>query len=117
MYADYNYYANEYCQGMKNSVIPQEKTEFYLKKASMLLNSLFVSRKPRKPYDYIVCDTCCEIADCLYRLEKREGISKEENDGYAVTYSQNALSSYRAAYDIAVRNLGASGLLYRGIDL
>ena len=117
MYADYNYYTNEYCIGLKNPIIPQDKTEIYLKKASMFLNSLFVSKKPKRPYEYIICDTCCEIADCLYRLEKREGISKEENDGYSVTYSSNASSSYEAAYGIAVRNLGSSGLLYRGIEL
>lgn len=116
MYADYNYYINEYCDAVENPEIPQELTDKYLKKASLFLNSLFSGKKPRKPYECTICDACCEIAECLYRLEKREGISSEENDGFSVTFSSNAPAPYKAAYDIAVRYLGASGLLYRGIE-
>ena len=116
MYADYNYYTTVYCSMLKNPQIPEEYTEMYLKKASVFLDSLFVCGKPRKPYTDSVCDACCEIAECLYRLEKREGISSESNDGYSVTFS-GISPPYEAAYSIAVRYLGASGLLYRGIEL
>lgn len=116
MYADYNYYMKVYGDTLKEPKIEENYIEWYLKKASSFLNSLFLGGKPRKPYSSELSDTCCEIADCLCHLEKTEGIVKEENDGYAVAFSTNAPSPYKAAYDIAVRRLGASGLLYRGLE-
>ena len=116
MYADYNYYAKVYCSTLKEPKIEEDYIEWYLKKASSFLNSLFLGKKPKKPYSLCLSDACCEIADCFYRLEKTEGISREENDGYSVTFSSDASSPYKAAYDIAVRHLGFSGLLYRGLE-
>lgn len=116
MYADYNYYLKVYCAALKEPGIEENHIEWYLKKASAFLDSLFLYRKPKKPYDCEISDACCEIADCLFRLEKIEGIEREENDGYSVTFSNASSSPYKAAYDIAVRHLGLSGLLYRGLE-
>ena len=116
MYADYNYYMSEYCNGLKEPEIPLEHIEWYLKKASVFLSSLFFRTMPKKPYSRMLSEACCEIADCFYRTEKREGISREENDGYSVTFSNDGSSTLKLAYDIAVKYLGMSGLLYRGLE-
>lgn len=115
MYADYNYYTTVF-YNMRSTRIPETETVRYLKKASVFLDSLFMHEKPKKPYSAALSDACCEIADCLYRLEKTEGISCESNDGYSVTFDTKTSSPYTAAYAIAVRYLGAGGLLYRGLD-
>ena len=116
MYADYNYYVSDYCSALKEPEIPDDHIEWYLKKAEVFLNSLFLRTIPQTPYSQRISNACCEIAECFYRTEKREGISKEENDGYSVTFSSEGSSALKLAYNIAVKHLGLSGLLYRGIE-
>lgn len=115
MYADYIYYATVYYDRAEDKKIPQEFVKMYLKRASAFLDHLFGVSKPKAPYDECLCDACCEIADCLYSLNEKEGITRETNDGYSVTFANNP-PLYRAVYEIALKHLGFSGLLYRGIE-
>ena len=116
MYADKEYYMNTFYAGNEPKLSEAECT-MYLRKASVFLDSLFVSKRPSEPYEPCVKDACCEIADCLYVSESRAGIASENNDGYSVTYTAKSDSSSASAdaHAIAQRYLAHTGLLYRGI--
>lgn len=117
LYADYDYYTNDFYEPLSDCVIPSGERAVFLKKASAFLDSLFVHGKPSEPYPEEVKNACCEIAECIYIYSKREGISAESNDGYSVTYSYRGGNSAggEKAYAIALRYLANTGLLYRGI--
>ena len=118
IYADAAYYADTFYNSLQEPVIAPEDRQMYLRKASAFLDSLFVRQKPEEPYLEEVKNACCEIADCFYTEEKREGIVSENNAGYSVTYAKSSSGlnmTQHKAYAIAQRYLANTGLLYRGI--
>jgi len=120
LYADFDYYSNTYYDALQEIPIPNTQRLVYLRKASSYLDSLFVHSKPQEPYSEEVKNACCEIADCYFICDSREGIATENNDGYSVSYTAEASGLKMAeqkAYAIALRYLGATGLLYRGIGV
>ena len=54
----------------------------------------------------------CETAEFLYEKAKTSGIISENNDGYSVRFEQG--KTEEGIYNIAVKWLSKSGLLYRG---
>lgn len=120
LYADFDYYSNTYYDALQEIPIPNTQRTVYLRKASSYLDSIFVHSKPQEPYPEAVKNACCEIADCFYTCEQKEGIASENNDGYSVSYNANnfeAKMTLHKAYAIALRYLGSTGLLYRGIGV
>ena len=120
LYADFDYYSNTYYDALQEIPIPNTQRLVYLRKASSYLDSLFVHGKPQEPYAEELKNACCEIADCYYTCEHKEGIVSENNDGYSVSYVQDAFGArmtQHKAYAIALRYLGSTGLLYRGIGV
>lgn len=58
----------------------------------------------------------CAVADVMKRGEERAGISREENDGIAVTYAGTSSAEVVAeCYRAVALYLGGTGLLYRGV--
>lgn len=63
----------------------ESRLSFYLQKASKIMDKYTCG-------DIIELDTndlsfcCCEIADLLHKIETKEGISSENNDGWSVSY-------------------------------
>ncbi len=120
LYADFDYYSNTYYDALQEIPIPNTQRLVYLRKASSFLNSLFVHQKPQEPYPEEVKNACCEIADCYFLCEIKEGIASENNDGYSVTYTAEASGvkmTEQKAYAIALRYLGNTELLYRRIGV
>ncbi len=115
MYADTDYYSNNFYEARQECKIPDENKAMYLRKATAFLNSLFVNSKPQEPYCEELKNACCEIADCLYESELTENISSENNDGYSVSYNNTFSDTNKKAYVIAQRHLALTGLLYGGI--
>ena len=120
LYADFDYYSNSFYDALQEIPIPNTQRLVYLRKASSFLDSLFLHGKPQEPYPEEVKNACCEIADCYFLCESRDGIASENNDGYSVTYTAEASGvnmTVQKAYAIALRYLGNTGLLCRRIGV
>lgn len=113
-YATHEYYLNTYLDGETDDskTIPTPQVYRYLRQASSYLNGITLGRIGSEVTDSIK-DCTCEIAEALYLHDKRDGISSENNDGYSVSYTPDDLDG--KVYDIAVRHLLPTGLLYRGV--
>lgn len=101
--------------------IPEESFSKYEYKARIELDRFTFGRlKGLKDIPSEVKRCICEMAEYLYnesQLAKNNGISSESTDGYSVTYrkekSSNAIG--KELYQIAVKHLSMTGLMYRGI--
>lgn len=108
-YADY---LSRY-QMDNSAVIPERLFSAFLTKAECFLEDATMGRF------YLVQDTekgkhcVCEIAERFYKNAMRQGIARENNDGYSVSYS--GASAEKDAASIAQLYLSGTGLLYRGI--
>lgn len=114
MYADNEYYCNEFCEKSENPVIPEAEQTRYLRRASAFLDTLFLVRKPSEPYDEKIKNACCEIAEAMYKDGTQEGIASENVDGYSVSFAKDSTGRTRY-YELACYYLAGTGLLYRGI--
>lgn len=109
----YNFYFEAYNTGNKGS-LPEGEFDLYITKAWRELEPLLTSEYGDE-YDEKVRFTVCEIAEELYRGEKSRGIKSESIDGYSVTYADGDFTR-KNIINIAVRNLGDTGLLYLGVE-
>lgn len=58
----------------------------------------------------------CAVAECRGRMEARDGIAAETNDGISVTYTAaGAAGAGGPLYAAAAVYLAPAGLLYRGV--
>lgn len=57
----------------------------------------------------------CEMCDCAYRYDRRDGKTSENNDGYSVSYDMNKTLNVML-YEIAEVYLINTGLLSLAVD-
>ncbi len=112
IYADYDYYLNEYSG---NAVAEADFTRLS-RQASAYLDSLTCG-KIRGPWvdDSRVKDTCCAVAEVMYKQEQGGEVASESNDGTSVTYVTSGKSAEQEMYYFAVLYLSNTGLLYAGV--
>lgn len=94
-----------------NAKIPLESFYLWEKRAAAALNR-FTARDITESPDENAKMCICEAAEFLYEKAKTSGIVSENNDGYSVRFEQR--KAEEGIYDIAVKWLSKSGLLYRG---
>ena len=113
MYASKDDYTKIYASEAK---IPDGSIELYLRRASALLNSMFIY-KPVEPIEDTLKEklqmATFEIAELLYTEDSFLGVTSENNDGYSVSYDKKSVSSN--IKDTVVTYFADTGLLYRGI--
>lgn len=91
--------------------IPLESFYLWEKRAVAALNR-FTARDITEVPDENVKMCICETAEFLYEKAKYSGIVSENNDGYSVHFETGKTDD--GIYEIAVKWLSKSGLLYRG---
>ena len=121
IYADYNFYAQEYLQG-KNPTI-SAGFDYYARSASKLIDLYTFGRLEgveNIPTDVKFC--CCELAELILENESQSrdtGNKTSERIGsYSVGFSSKADSeeAFKSKqYDIVIKWLGNTGLCYRGL--
>lgn len=121
IYADYNFYAQEYLQG-KNPTI-SAGFDYYARSASKLIDLYTFGRLEGVediPADVKFC--CCELAEAVFENESQSrdtGNKTSERIGsYSVGFSSKADSeeAFKSKqYDIVIKWLGNTGLCYRGL--
>lgn len=111
VYADYDYYLNEY----SGNAVAEADFARLSRQASAYLDSLTCG-KIRGPWvdDSRVKDACCALADILHAQEQGE-VASESNDGTSVTYVTSGKTAQNRMYDAAVMHLSNTGLLYAGV--
>lgn len=131
MYADLEYYEQEYLLG-KNAVIPEEEFAFYEKKAGMEINRHTFDRISRNKelVTDMVRDCACEIAELLYKADalrtqaSENGlagvVSAYSNDGESATINLESSVYTEDGKKKEIKRLvdlylGNTGLLYRGV--
>ena len=112
VYADYDYYLNEYSG---NAVAEADFTRLS-RQASAYLDSLTCG-KIRGSWvdDNRVKDACCAVAEILHAQEQGGEVASESNDGASVTYVNSSTTPEQRLYNIAVMYLSSTGLLYAGV--
>lgn len=112
VYADYDYYLNEYSG---NAVAEADFTRLS-RQASAYLDSLTCG-KIRGSWidDNRVKDACCAVAEILHAQEQGGEVASESNDGASVTYVNSSTTQEQRLYNIAVMYLSSTGLLYAGV--
>lgn len=118
----YNYYTDHY----GGCMIPENEISYVIKKAEMYLHSFTFNQLEGQPYDNIVKNCLCDMAEAIYKVEKQgdESIKKSEStDGYSVSYvteiadGQNPQEVLRKKlYGIAECYLMNTGFLYLGVE-
>lgn len=118
MYTDYKFYV----QSFKGGVIPSAK-DFLTAEAAAgrYVEYVTCGRVVGKTTDDIK-NAVCAVAELEYQTltkNQKTGISSESNDGVSVSYAQESSESAKAAenqkYSVALRYLGHTGLMYRGV--
>ena len=104
MTAEFEFYRSTFC-GEK---IPEAEFGKWSRRAANMLSAWVCEGAPESD-NMRLC--ICDIAEYLYENADRNGVVREENDGYGVTYSSEQTGG---AYDIARQWLLADGVLYRG---
>lgn len=105
---DYGFYTYVYCGNMS-----EDEFERYSAAAAAFVGQISFGRElPEDAGGRAIC----AVADVMRRGEERAGISREENDGIAVTYAGTSSAEVAAeCYRAAALYLGGTGLLYRGV--
>lgn len=109
----FGFYFNEYNNGCEGC-IPAEKFNLYIAKAKRELEPMLTSADIALHEEKIKL-TICEIAEELYGSEDMRSKKSESTDGYSVTYADGDFV-HKNIVNIAVRNLGDTGLLYLGVE-
>ena len=121
MYADNNFYTDEYLQGKDPAI--SAGFNYYARGASRIIDLYTFGRLEGVediPTDVKLC--CCELAETVFENEtqsKDTGNKTSERIGsYSVGFSSKADSeeAFRSKqYDIVIKWLGNTGLCYRGL--
>lgn len=121
VYADYDFYTNEYFCGRK-AVISAADFSFYSKKASYIIKGYTLENVDDSNIPDCVRLCCCEVAEQLYKADKSNadsGITSESVGDMSVSYENS--DSRRQAMSDNIRSavysyLSGTGLLYRGVN-
>lgn len=112
VYADYDYYLNEY----SGNAVAEADFARLSRQASAYLDSLTCG-KIRGTWvdDSRVKDACCAVAEVMYKQEQGGEVASESNDGTSVTYVTSGKSAEQEMYYFAALYLSNTGLLYAGV--
>lgn len=106
----YNYYTSSY----GGHLIKESSWEPLANKAEARLKR-YTFGKLQEPWPDEVKAAVCEMAECLYRYDKRDGKTAENNDGYSVSYDTEQ-SLDNLLYDIADVYLGNTEFMSLGVE-
>lgn len=109
LYADYDYYTNEY----NGSEIPSENYPKYAVKARVYLDYVTMGKIGTSVPECVKMASCA-ISELYFRNEDSSGISSEKSDGYSVAYDKSSTLD-SLILNTAVEYLANSGLLYRAL--
>ena len=110
MMADLVFYNENYGGEGK---IPASLFPLWARRAEAELDYI-TNRKIIEKDDDTIRMCVCEMAEFLYNECQKDGISSENNDGFSVTYQNRDIK--QELMKIAKTYLGATNLLYRGVD-
>lgn len=111
IYADYDYYLNEY----SGNAVAEADFVRLSRQASAYLDSLTCGKIRGTWVDGShVKDACCALADILHAQEQGGEVASESNDGASVTYVTDNATPEQRMYNAAVMYLSSTGLLYAG---
>ncbi|MCH5203051.1 MAG: hypothetical protein J1F17_07595 [Oscillospiraceae bacterium] len=118
IYADYEFYKNEYCCG-KKAVIDTASFSFYVRKSSQIIKAhTFDNIKEEIPECVKMC--ACEIAELLYKFDNinsDNGIISESVGDMSRSYESGEVRNQnlnRGIQSVIKAWLNDTGLLYRG---
>lgn len=109
-YADYAFYKQEYC----GDSVPEDAFNRCVARASEKIDSLTRDAARTYTVDNRVKLCACAIAEEVYRGESGGVVVSQSVGSWSQTFAQGATPE-RRVYAIAVRYLGSTGLLYRGV--
>lgn len=124
IYADSEFYFNEYLSG-RQAVLPVQGSDFWLRKAQKTLISFTfdnIDESADIPYEVKMCQ--CEIAELLYSDDKRatslSGVSSESVEGWSKHYESS--EQVEAQLNKKIKScvtmwLAPLGLLYCGVTV
>lgn len=115
IYADYDYYKEEFC----GKLIPQDNFPYFAARASEYIDWQTFGRLESgipEEYDAKVRNCCCALAETEYSFSQKADISSEKNGSYSVTYQAKSSVDHNAEKNrIIARYLGNTGLIYKGV--
>lgn len=118
IYADYDFYTDEY-----HGTTPEQDYNRLSVKASAYIDQVTFDRigsdweSDERLADRIRM-ACCAVADAYHLNEQGGGVASETNDGYSVNYVagiSNAKTDDQRLYEAVAMYLGRTGLMYAGV--
>lgn len=110
MIVSYEYYTTQY-GGTKIKKADFKRLEG---RAAAYVNYLTFDRAGKSGLD-CVRDAVCAVAEEYAAEEARGGMQSENNDGYAVVYSEDTDGAEKRRYAIVREYLAHTGMMYRGV--
>ena len=122
LYTDSSFYEKEFLLGRK-ATISSDDIAFYLRKAQIAIKPFILNNADyltEIPLELKMCQ--CEIAELLYKNDKREessdGVVSESVSGWSKSYESGELAQAKLKkkiIDCIYSHLSGTGLLYRGV--
>lgn len=113
---NYDFYSMNY----GGDKVPENEWDRLALKAEQRLKSFSFGRIPEEwdgqSWENLAKCAVCEMVEQLHRIEQRNGITSENNDGYSVTYEKTERSTEEVLYQIAKVYLVNTGLLSLEVD-
>lgn len=104
-----------YCDSFGGSLIPESQWKSIEVKMSARLNRYTFNRMEEGNWPVQAKTALCEMCDCTYKYEQREGKTSENNDGYSVSFDvSRSLDSM--LYEIAEVYLANTSLMDLVVD-
>jgi len=111
MNVTYEYYKETY----GGSLIPENRWKSLEIKMTARLNQYTFNRMKEGDWPEKAKAALCEMCDCAYKYEERDGKTSENNDGYSVSYDIGK-SLDAMLYEIAEIYLINTGLMSLAVD-
>lgn len=122
VYADYEFYTNEYLAGKSAAVTAADFT-FYARQASAEIARYTHGNIDSENIIEEVKLCCCELAEDMYRADnskaaEKQGISSESVQGWSQSYEsagERSTALKGTVRDVIRKWLSSTGLLYSGV--
>lgn len=113
IYADYDYYLNEY---FGNSISDADFPRLS-RQASAYIDTVTYGSAEKATDSKVIAklsDTCCAVAEVMYKQEQGGEVASESNHSVSRTYVTSGKSVECRMYDAAALYLSNTGLMYAG---
>lgn len=111
MYVTYEYYQESY----GGSLITENRWKLLETKMRARLNRYTFNRLQKNQWLTQAKTALCEMCECAYKYDKRDGKTAENNDGSSVSYDTSRTLN-TMLYEIAEVYLGNTGLMSLVVD-